>query len=358
MSMLSKSGRGLVLLGLVVALLTVLVGCGSRPAAIINGQKITENDLNKRLRQVDGKQVLTQLIETRIVKDAFTKAGLTITDEDVNQAITERFGTKETFQQQAAQAGINTEQYIEDSIKPQIMMEKLATAGIHITDADVQEFYEKNKDAYNVAEKVTLRVILAPDKATADKVITALKGGAAFATLVTQYSIDPKTRESGGLLPNFDLKQAPELATAVGGLKEGGYSQPIAVQDKLLIVKLEKRTAAETRTYDQVKTEVKRDFLRSKLDSSDIATLRDKMNREAKVQIVAPEFQSLNEEFQSTKMPAFGNKPGAAGQPGKAGAAPGGAPAGGQAPAGQALPAPPAQAPAGQAAPPAGTPGP
>jgi foldase protein PrsA len=353
--MLSKSGRGLVLAGLVVALLTVLVGCGSRPAAIVNGQKITENDLNKRLRATDGKQVLSQLIETRIVHDAFVKAGLTVTDEDVNEAITERFGSKEAFQQQAAQAGINTDQYIEDSIKPQIMMEKLATAGIKYTDADLQEFYQKNKDEYNVPERVTLRIILAPDKTTADKVMTALKGGANFASLVTQYSIDPKTRETGGLIPNLDLKQAPELASPVNALKEGAYSQPIAVQDKWLIVKLEKRQAAETRTYDQVKTDVKRDFLRSKLDSSDVSTLRDKLHRDARVQVVAPEFQSLNEEFQSAKMPAFGGKS-AAGQPGKPGAAAGGAAPAGQAPPGQALPAqPPAgQAPAGQAAPPAG----
>jgi foldase protein PrsA len=316
--MLSNPGRGLVLLGLVVALLTVLVGCGSRPAALVNGQKITENDLNKRLRLTAGKTALAQMIETKIIRDAFAKAGLTISEEEVKQALTERFGTMQAFQQAAAQQGVNPDQFVEDTVKPNLMLEKLATKDLKYTEADVKEFYEKNKGHYNVAEKVTVRQIAVPDKATAAKVMAALQGGADFKAVVRQYATDPGARENEGLVPDIDPATVrPELKKVLDSLKEGQYAPPLQVGTDWLIVKLEKRQPAETRTYDQVQSEVKRDYLRSKLDQQTIAALQDKLHQEAHVQIVSPEFQSLNDQFQSAKLPQFGKSGGPAGQPGQ-----------------------------------------
>ncbi len=307
MSMLSTPGRGLVLLGLVVALLPVLTGCGSRPAVIVNGTKISEAELNKRLREQAGKQVLASLIETQIIRDAFKKAGLQITQDDINQAIVEGFGSTEAFQQRAAQAGINPDEFTKEVLEPRIMLEKLATKDVKYTDADVQEYYAKHKEQYDVSQKVSFRLIAVPDKATADKVMAALKGGADFAAVVKQYSTDPGTRETGGLVPPTDPKTLrPPLGDILSSLKEGQYSQPTQAGSEWLVVKLEKQQPAEKRTYDQVKTEVLRDFLRSKLTPEAIMTLRSKLRQEAKVNVVSPEFQSLNEEFRPTQVPEFG----------------------------------------------------
>lgn len=306
MSMLSNPGRGLVLFGLVVALLPVLAGCGSRPAAVVNGTKITEAELNKRLRESTGQQVLANLIETQIIRDAFTKAGLQITKEDTDQAIAESFGSMEAFRQRAAQAGINPEEFIKEALEPRIMLEKLATRDVSATDAELQEFYKKNQARYDVAERITIRQCVIPDKATADKVIAALKQGGDFATVVKQYSTDPGTRETGGLVSDINVSDVPPpLSDIVKNLKEGTYSDPIQMGNEWLVVKLEKRQAAEKRTFEQVKTQVQRDFLRSKLTPENIAALRDRLRSEARVNVVAPEFQSLNEEFRPTQTPDF-----------------------------------------------------
>jgi foldase protein PrsA len=299
------------------------MGCGSRPAVIVNGAKITEAELNKRLRQQAGKQVLASLIETQIIRDAFKKQGLQITQDDINQAITEGFGSTEVFQQRAAQAGINPDEFTKEVLEPRIMLEKLATKDLKYTDADVQQFYEKHQDDYNVSQKVAFRLIAVPDKATADKVTAALKGGADFAAVVKQYSTDPGTRETGGLVPPTDPKALrPPLGDIINGLKEGQYSEPKQAGSEWLIVKLEKRQAAEKRTFDQVKTQVLRDYLRSKLTPDAIMALRNKLRQEAKVNVVSPEFQSLNEEFRPTPVPEFGagggQPPAAPGQPGAA----------------------------------------
>jgi len=322
LSMLSKSGRGLVLCGLVVALLPVLMGCGSRPAAIVNGTKITEAELNKRLRDANGKQVLGNLIETQIIRDAFTEANLQVTKEDTDQAIAESFGSMDAFRQKAAQAGINPEDFIKEALEPRIMLEKLATHSLTVTDAELQDFYKKNKDKYDVSEKVTIRQCVVPDKATADKVTAALKGGADFPAVVKQYSTDPGTRETGGLISDIDISGVrPPLTDVLKDLKEDAYAEPLQLGGEYLIVKLEKRQSAEKRTFEQVKTQVQRDNLRAKLTPEAIMTLRNKLRGEAKINVVAPEFQSLNEEFRPTQIPEFGGgAPG--GTPGSAPPAP------------------------------------
>ena len=349
MSMLSKPGRGLVLFGLVVALLPVLMGCGSRPAAVVNGTKITEAELNKRLRESTGKQVLANLIETQIIRDAFIKVGLQITKEDTDQAIAESFGSMDAFRQRAAQAGINPEEFIKEALEPRIMLEKLATRDVTVTDVELQGFYTKNKVRYDVAEKITIRQCVVPDKATADKVVDALKKGGDFAAVVKQYSTDPGTRETGGLVPDIDASGIrPPLSDIVKQLKEGAYSEPLQVGTEWLVVKLEKRQGAEKRTFDQVKTEVQRDYLRDKLTPEVITALRTKLRTEAKVNVVAPEFQSLNEEFRPTQTPEFGGgappggaPPAAPGQPGAAApAAPPNAAPGAAPPAAPAAPGP------------------
>lgn len=308
MSMRYRHGRGLALAGLVVALISVLAGCGSRPAAIVNGVKITEAELNQRLRQEAGAKVLAAMIDAEIIKDAFEKANLQITEEDINQAIIEAFGSLDNFQRQTAQARVNAQEIIERGLKPRIMLEKLATKDLKYTDADLQQFYAKNKERYDIPEKVSVRRILVPDKAGADKVMAALKSGADFAAVVRQYSTDIATRETGGLLPaEIPVKEIPpEVRQVLDGLKEGQYSQPVPVGQEYMILKLEKRTPGQKQTFEQVKSAVARDFLRSKLTQQAILELRNRLRQQARVNVVAPEFQALNEEFRPTEVPEFG----------------------------------------------------
>jgi len=51
--------------------------------AIVNGQKITRAEFVDRLEKAQGKQVLSDLILRALIEDAFTKSGLTLTDEEI-----------------------------------------------------------------------------------------------------------------------------------------------------------------------------------------------------------------------------------------------------------------------------------
>jgi parvulin-like peptidyl-prolyl isomerase len=298
-------------------------GCGSRPAAIVNSTKISEADLNKRLREEAGAKVLTNMIEAQIIRDAFAAAKLTMTDQDVSEYVTDTFGTMDRFQQQTQAQGIDATEYTELVIKPTIMLMKLATKDLVVNDEVLKKFYAANKTRFDQPEMVTFRLITCPTKEAADKAMEALKGGADFAKVVTQYSIQPDTRATGGLAPPAPLAALPpEFKVALSGLKEGQMSDVRSLGQSLGwgILKLEKRTPAQNFTYDQVKTKVEKAYRSSQITSARMQALQQQLRREAKVTVVASDLQALNEEFRTQEVPEFGGE--ATGTTGAAPAAP------------------------------------
>lgn len=313
-------------------LLLVLVGCGSRPAAIVNGTKISESDLNARLRKEAGARVLTNMIDAQIIKDAFAASKLTLSDQDVQEYIADSFGSPEQFQQQTQAQGVDPNEYIELVIKPTIMLMKLATKDLNVSDEALRKFYSQNKERFNQPETVTFRIIACPTKEAAAKALEALKGGAAFDKVVTQYSLDPNTRQTGGLAPPAPVSQLPpEFRAALSGLKEGQMSdvKPLG-QGVWGILKVEKRTPAQTFTFEQVKSRVEKAYRGTQITGERMQALQSKLRREAKVAVVASDLQALNEEFRPAEIPQFGAE------------ATGGAPATGAAPASPATSAAPA----------------
>ena len=314
----------------------LLAGCGSRPAAVVNGTKITESELNQRLRLQYGAQTLQLMIDTQIIRDAFNKAGLQLPPEEITKAIESRFGSMEQFQKLATDNNLKPEEFIQQVLAPQLMLQKLATKDIQVAPQETADFYKRNQAHYDVPESVTFRQIIVSQKADAQKVMAALAAGGDFQQLVTQYSIDPDTRQTGGLVADLPIPGLPAgLKQAVAALKEGQTSPPLNVEQMWVILKLETRTPAQKRSFEQVQTQVQEDVVRSKLSQDAVVNLRAKLRRDAKVSIVSTEFQSLSEEFRQVEIPQFGGE-----QP-PGGATPGAAPQGTPAPtAPPAAPAP------------------
>ena len=166
MSATTLGGRLLAALAIAGAML-LLAGCGSRPAAVVNGTKITETELNQRLRLQYGAQTLGLMVDTQIIRDAFTKAGLQLPQEEITKAIEAKFGSMEQFTKLAAQNNLKPEDFIQQVLAPQLMLQKLATKDIQVTPQEMTDFYKRNQARYDVPEAITFRQIVMSQKADA-----------------------------------------------------------------------------------------------------------------------------------------------------------------------------------------------
>ena len=107
---------------------------------------------------------------------------------------------------------------------------------------DAKGYYDTHPDDFT---KLCISLIAVNDQATADTVIAQARGGADFATLARQVSVDPQTKDSGGdigcrLPSDFN----PTVAQLLQAGKTGEVLDPIPGNGGISIVKITDRQLA------------------------------------------------------------------------------------------------------------------
>jgi peptidyl-prolyl cis-trans isomerase C len=135
------------------------------------------------------------------------------------------------------------------------------------TDARLRERYDDLKDDEGFAqEEVHARHILVGSEDEAKKVIADLQGGADFAALAGEHSVDPSARSNGGDLGFFRRGQmVPEFAEAAFALEAGQRTTaPVQTQFGWHVIEvLDRRMGTPTfeETEPRLRQEVAREIL-------------------------------------------------------------------------------------------------
>jgi len=316
-----------------VILLSLVAGCKQpeRHApdvwAVVNGVEIKRDEVEKYYHSrfnpeaqetspeevLSGKlNVVEQLINNEILLERAKKQNLEASDGEVEDKFTELKSpyTEEEFQKKLKDGGMTVDDLKRD-LRRQLSIQKLlnreVAAKITITDQDVTDFYNSNRNQFNVAEAQyrISQIVITPrkdpqvrnrknDDATNDaeaqrkaKMLQdKLNSGADFAQLAMDYSEDPNTAATGGdlgYIPESSLNAPqtdPMLKKAVVGLKPGQVSPPIQLRDSIRILKLVAREAAGQRgVNDPQVQQMIRDTLRNRkeqlLRNAYLAVARD-----------------------------------------------------------------------------------
>ena len=321
------------LLPLAAAFLSVLAGCKQQEHhapdvwAVVNGVEIKRDEVEKYYKSrinpeaqetspeeiLSGKlNVVEQLINNEILLERAKKLNLEASDGEVEDKFTELKSpfTEEEFQRKLKDGGMTVDDLKHD-LRRQLSIQKLlnreVAAKVTITDQDVTDFYNINRNQFNVAEpryhisKIEITPHKDPlirnrknDDATneaeaqrkAKMLEDKLNSGADFGQLAMDYSEDPNTAGNGGdlgYIPESSLNAAqtdPLLKKEVLSLKPGQVSPPIILRDKILILKLVAREAAGQRgVNDPQVQQMIRDTLRNRkeqlLRNAYLAVARD-----------------------------------------------------------------------------------
>jgi len=199
-----------------------------------------------------GQEVLSDLINEEVIKQAAAKYDISVSNEELE---TELLFIK-------AKYGSYDQQYLlydqdwEDQIEQKILLEKLLAQSVKIPESAVKAAYSQNKESLEVDKTFHLSHIIVEDKKTAQKIYDELKEDASsFATLALEQSLDESSVYQNGDIGyiNETQKRYPTYFEQASKLKEGSYSKPFKVDDGYALIYVHEMIKAKAFTFEEVK---------------------------------------------------------------------------------------------------------
>lgn len=297
--------------------------------------------------QPAGKLVLQQLLQNLMFEGLAQDQGVAPTDAEVNQQyanikmIQEARSTK-PFDQALADAGLTPDVFKSLQIKPQLAQLKLLTKGATVSDADIQTFYNAQKDkAFTKPARVHIQRIVAGTLPEAQQIAKAIAGGQTFGSQVAQ-SLD-KSSPDGDVPQWIPLDPAPpSLGALIGPIKSGAVGSvtaPITIagpngQKTYWVVKIVERVdKKEVLALADVKDLIRAQLLQQKAqaDSNAQQSFQQQFKdfQGAVKLTAAPQYASVVQALTHPAPP-----PPSSFSPGPGGPPPGSAPGGGPPPGG------------------------
>ncbi len=264
-----------------------------RVVAVVNGEIITLSDLQREesIRKIERSAqnehlVLEDMIDRKLQMAAAKRAGLDVTEKELDDAVADIMKRnsfdKKQFEAALAKEGLTLEQYRKELLEQMTLsrtFNKFVRSGIAVDEAEVKTYYEHNIKDFTQAEEIRVRQIYfrLPENATAaqtsevrDRAAAALeraKKGEDFVRLVRELS-EGENAATGGDLGFMQREQAvPEIAEAMRGLKPGGMAGPVQAAGGFNILKLEE-VRTPVRPFEKVKDEITKMLVDQKMENT------------------------------------------------------------------------------------------
>lgn len=214
--------------------------------ALVNGEKVTRQQLADEALLHYGNEVLEALLNKTLILDACSKRGIQVTQEEVAAEIdrmAQRFGvaTDQWLKMLKEERQISAQQYAKDIIWPTVALRKLAEQRVQPTEEEVQQAFETQ-----FGPSVQARLIVVSDLQKAREVLgMANSDPANFGELAKKYSEDVSSASAKGLIqPIRKHLGDANLERAAFALQEGQISDAIAVNNQYAILKCERQLPA------------------------------------------------------------------------------------------------------------------
>ena len=177
----------------------------------------------------------------------------------------EQLITTEILYQEALKANLHTQEsnkvamaLAQREVLANAIVSKLAES--RVTDEKMKAWYDDHLVQFK-KEEADLSVILAESEAKANAAIAKLNGGAKFADVVNEYSMDQQTKINGGAMGPIDLRGfPPNIVEALNKTQDGQLTAPVPMGGSYAVFKVNSRNSSLT-PLEEVKDQIKEQML-------------------------------------------------------------------------------------------------
>ncbi len=261
--------------------------------AEVNGTTITTGDFKKELENLP--PYLKPMTET----------------PEGKKEMLETMVIRELILQQATKDGVDKSPYVAEKLaelKKRLVVEaflkKKVEEQTNLSDADLQKFYDENKDKFKSDDQIKASHILMKDEKNAQAVLAKIKAGGSFEELAKQNSMDSAAAKGGDLGWFSKGSMLPEFEKVAFSLKEGEVSGIVKTKFGFHIIKLVGKRPAGQRQFAEVKDQIKAALLPSKQQEV-FQKLKDELKKSSKYTIKEDVLKKLDTAGDDTSKSAM-----------------------------------------------------
>ena len=219
--------------------------------AVAAGNEITEKDLSAIISRYPQEQRAAlqnevqkkQLIEQLISFELMSKFGKEI-------------GLNETQEYKEAMENISKEVITSMAINKVL-------ADVTVTDEEVKDYYEANKESFGTPATVAARHILVETEDEAKKAKEEISnGGISFADAAMKYSMCPSNQQGGNLGEFSKGMMVPEFEEAAFNAEIGKITEPVKTQFGYHLIVVDAKNEASVKSFEEVKSNVLNELLK------------------------------------------------------------------------------------------------
>jgi len=230
--------------------------------------KVTDEQLKSQCKQEYEQlrdQVLQLLISFQWLEGEAEEQGIKVSDEEVKKSFDQQkkqsFPKDADYQKFLKDSG-QSEEDIMLQVKADLLASKIRDKVVKgkdkVSDAQIEDFYDKNKARFAQPERRDLLVVLTKGKAKAQAAKKALNGGQSWKAVAKKFSIDEASKAQGGKLPaQAKGTLEKQLDEAVFKAEKGQLSGPVKTQFGHYLFEVTKVQKASQQTLAQAKETIR-----------------------------------------------------------------------------------------------------
>jgi parvulin-like peptidyl-prolyl isomerase len=275
--------------------------------AVVNGRKITMDQLHAILVDGYGLAIAQQILRTEVVRQAAASKGITVSNKEVEEE--HERAMKATFsmadsdavrQQMLNQLLISRNTTYSTwrlIMRRNALLRKMIGTDFEVPDEAVRAAFDKRHGRMVVVSHIETRSLVAA------KLVKSFAPKRNFAALAKEYSVNPSGRTGGKLPPIGQNTQqvSPALKqVALAMTKIGEISDPVQVASRFHILKLEEIIEPKKFKYADEKDKIAAE-LKEQLISEARKRLLHKLSEAADVEFVNPSLKTQVQQRNAKK---------------------------------------------------------